>query len=81
MAASGPPGPPRVGVVAGRGTGGAVARNRGKRRLREAVARAPLRPDCDYVVTGSRGALEAAFEDLVARVRRAVEEVNEGWNQ
>jgi ribonuclease P protein component len=72
--AAGGPGSPRVGVVAGRAVGGAVARNRAKRRLREAISRAPIRADRDYVVTGRRVVLEVPFEDLVGWVVRAVQE-------
>jgi ribonuclease P protein component len=72
--APGGPGSPRVGVVAGRVVGGAVARNRAKRRLREAISRAPIRADRDYVVTCRRAVLEVPFEDLVGWVVRAVQE-------
>jgi len=51
-----------------------VARNRAKRRLREALAWAPIRQDRDYVVIGDRAVLEAAFPELVGWVVRAVEE-------
>lgn len=66
-------GPPRVGVVAGRKVGGAVVRNRAKRRLREAVARAELRPGTAYVVVASAEVAEAAFDDLVSWVRRGAQ--------
>jgi ribonuclease P protein component len=65
---------PLVGIVAGRAVGSAVERNRAKRRLREAVARAPLRHDRDYVVIAGRAVLEAPFEDVVSWVARGVEE-------
>jgi ribonuclease P protein component len=70
--APGPPGPPRVAVVAGRVLGSAVQRNRAKRRLREAVARAPIRNGSDYLVIASRAVLEARFDEVVDWVRRAV---------
>jgi ribonuclease P protein component len=73
LTASGVPGAARVAVVAGRRVGGAVERNRTKRRLREAVARARIRTGVDYIIIGSREALEASFEDLLGWVRRAVE--------
>lgn len=65
---------PRVGVVAGRSLGGSVERNRAKRRLREALAVAPLRPGRDYVVVAGREVLEAPFQELVAWVLGAVNE-------
>ena len=66
---------PMVGVLAGKVLGGAVQRNRAKRRLREAVARAPLRDDRDYLVIAGPGVSGAPFEALVAWVTEAVEEL------
>jgi len=74
LTAPGGPASPRVGITAGRSLGGAVQRNRAKRRLRDALARAPLRSDRDYVVIAGRRVLEAPFQDLVAWIVRAVEE-------
>ena len=74
VVAAGGPRSPLVGIVVGRSVGGAVERNRAKRRLREAVARAPLRADRDYVVIAGRAVLGARFEDLVGWVARGVEE-------
>jgi ribonuclease P protein component len=62
-----------VGIVAGKDVGSAVERNRAKRRLREAVARVPVRSGHDYVVIATRAVLEARFEELVAWVSEAVE--------
>ncbi len=70
----GQPGPPRVGFVAGRNVGGAVVRNRAKRRLREAVARTELRDGVDYVVIASADAVEAPFQRLVAWLEEATGE-------
>lgn len=66
-------GPPRVGVVAGRHVGGAVARNRAKRRLREALGKVPLEDGMDYVVIASPQVNEAAFERLVEWLAAALE--------
>lgn len=65
-------GPPRVGIVADKGVGNAVRRNRAKRRLREAVARVPLDDGVSYVVIASAEVLTAPFERLVASVRAAM---------
>jgi len=81
VAAGGGPQTPLVGIVAGRSVGGAVERNRAKRRLREALAQAPLRPDRDYVVVAARAVLDAPFPQVVAWVVQAVEEqVSETWS-
>ena len=77
MVADGAPASPRVGVVAGHSVGSAVERNRAKRRLREAMARAPLRGDRDYLVVAGRAVVEAAFPEVLSWVLRAVEEQGE----
>ena len=75
IVASGYPGPPRVGVVAGaKKVGGAVARNRAKRRLRAALAGVPLRSGYDYVVIASPAVLSAPMGELKRWLRRAVGE-------
>jgi ribonuclease P protein component len=63
----------RVGIVVGRRLGGAVDRNRVKRRMREAVARTPLRRERDYIVIAKPGAATASVEDLVTWVTEAME--------
>ena len=73
MTAPGGAASPLVGMMAGRSVGGAVERNRAKRRLRAALGRVVLRPDGDYVIIAGRAVLEARFEELVAWVVRAVE--------
>ena len=61
----GAPGPPQVAFVAGRKVGNAVARNRAKRRLREATANVRLCDDMAYVVIAQRGVNDAPFDELV----------------
>ena len=74
VVAPGVPGAPRVAFIAGRDVGGAVRRNRVKRRLREAVALAPLAAGHDYVVVGTGPVAELPFLEVVGRVREAVGE-------
>jgi ribonuclease P protein component len=67
------PGGPRIGFTVGRALGGAVDRNRMKRRLREAV-----RSNCmnesvrvDVVINPKKSLLKAEFPELQEQVKRA----------
>ena len=71
--APGDPGPPRVAVTAGKQVGGAVRRNRAKRRMREAVAQAPIRQGREYVLVATPAVVDAPFGELTAWVRAAVD--------
>ena len=64
---------PRVGFTAGRALGGAVVRNRIRRRLREAVRRhlRELRTPADVVFHPRKSVLRADFSQLEAEVTRA----------
>lgn len=77
IVAAGGPASPLVGIAAGHSVGSAVERNRVKRRLREAMARAPLRDDRDYLVVAGRAAADAAFPELMDWVLRAMDEQGE----
>jgi ribonuclease P protein component len=57
----------RLGVVASRTVGNAVARNRAKRRLREVwrINRHRLAGECDVVLVARRRLLTAPWEDVV----------------
>jgi ribonuclease P protein component len=71
------PGGPRIGFTVGRALGGAVERNRMKRRLREAVRmRSPGNDACvDVVINPKKSLLKADFSELVEQTRRAFEVV------
>ena len=68
-------GGPRVGFTVGRVLGGAVERNRMRRRLREAVRRelGSLHAPVDVVINPKKSVLTAEFTDLVNEVSRAFE--------
>jgi ribonuclease P protein component len=70
---------PRVGITVGRVLGGAVQRNRIKRRLREAVRRhlASLAPAVDVVINPKKSALVAEFTVLDDQVARAFQVIGE----
>jgi ribonuclease P protein component len=69
---------PRVGLTVGRVLGGAVERNRIKRRLREAVRHnlAALAIAVDVVINPKKSALTAEFSLLKDEVARAFEVIN-----
>jgi ribonuclease P protein component len=64
----------RIGFNVGRALGGAVQRNRMKRRLREAVrlSHPPLAVNADVVITPKKTVLAAEFEGILNEVRRAL---------
>ena len=70
--ATGTPGPPEVGVVAGRSVGNAVERNRAKRRIREALRTVELQRGVVYVVVASQAVLGVEFDRLGRWIREAV---------
>jgi len=63
----------RVGFTVGRALGGAVQRNRMKRRLREAVRLSRPRPgpNADVVINPKKAVLTVEFEALLNEVRQA----------
>jgi ribonuclease P protein component len=64
----------RVGFTVGKVLGGAVVRNRIKRRLREAVRLRGMIPVAmDVVINPKKSLLTAAFVDLQREIRRAFE--------
>lgn len=70
-------GPPRVGFTVGRVLGGAVVRNRIKRRLREAARRhlAALAAPVDVVINPKKSALTADFAALERDLARVFEKI------
>jgi ribonuclease P protein component len=70
---------PRFGFTVSKQVGGAVERNRIRRRLKAVVRDVQAdhaRPDFDYVVIARRPALEAGFSVLVADLVKALERVH-----
>ena len=70
-----PQGGPRIGLTVGRVLGGAVVRNRIRRRLREAVrvhAAADMAPGNDYVIVGREELASAPFADIAAELSRRI---------
>jgi ribonuclease P protein component len=72
---------PRVGITVGRALGGAVVRNRIKRRMREAVrahlaalCEAPA-PAVDIVINPKKTVLTAEFDALLREVARGFAQV------
>lgn len=75
-----PASPPRFGFTVTKKAGGAVERNRMRRRLREAVRRAaPLEAKFgfDYVIVARREALATGFPRLVTDLARAMRLIGE----
>lgn len=69
----------RFGFTVSKKVGGAVERNRIKRRLRAAVAEVQAqaaRADFDYVLIARRPALDATFDALVTELSKAIGRVN-----
>jgi ribonuclease P protein component len=58
----------RVAVIASRRVGGAVQRNRAKRRLRALIRGLPLRQDVDLVLVARRRCVDAPFAELEAEL-------------
>jgi ribonuclease P protein component len=65
---------PRLGVTATRALGGAVVRNRIKRRLREAfrMHRSALAPQWDIVVNPRRAAIDASFAEIEQALMKVI---------
>jgi ribonuclease P protein component len=69
----------RIGFTVGRALGGAVQRNRMKRRLREAVrlTRPPVGSNADVVINPKKTVLTIDFESVQNEVRRAFAVIHE----
>jgi ribonuclease P protein component len=63
----------RIGFTVSRAHGGAVVRNRMKRRLREAVrlSRPTVGPNADVVINPKKAVLTLEFETVLNEIRRA----------
>jgi ribonuclease P protein component len=73
---------PRVGFTVGKALGGAVQRNRMKRRLREAVRLSGhhAKTAVDVVINPKRSLLKADFADLRREIARAFEVIEKATN-
>lgn len=73
----------RVGFTVGRVLGGAVQRNRMKRRLREAVrlTRPAEAIAADVVINPKKSLLTADFKDVMKEVKRAFEVIQQNFSQ
>ncbi|HEY1656796.1 MAG TPA: ribonuclease P protein component [Candidatus Sulfotelmatobacter sp.] len=73
----------RVGFTVGRVLGGAVQRNRMKRRLREAVrlTRPATAVAADVVINPKKTLLAADFKDVTREVKRAFEVIQQNLSQ
>ena len=71
----------RVGFTVGRGLGGAVERNRMKRRLREAVRMHYPGTDIavDVVINPKKSLLKAEFSELLNQIERAFDIVKKSY--
>ncbi|TAL82185.1 MAG: ribonuclease P protein component [Beijerinckiaceae bacterium] len=70
---------PRFGFTVTKKLGGAVVRNRIRRRLKEALRLAPNLSTCrdyDYVILGRQSALQQEFKALQEELGRAISEVH-----
>ncbi len=70
---------PRLGLTVTKKTGGAVERNRMRRRLRAALRQiAPMaaRPGHDYVIVAREGILGAAFDHLLTDLKSVFRRVH-----
>ncbi len=65
---------PEAGFVAGKKVGNAVARNRAKRRMREAARRVHLSPNTAYVFVATPDVLDVPFDTLVEWFRAATDD-------
>lgn len=70
--------PSRVGLSVGRSVGGAVVRNRVKRRLRAAWSQSSIPPGYEVVVRPTRAVAEVDFQELVNHLELAVTRATAG---
>lgn len=69
---AGPTGPARLGLVASKGAGNAVTRNRIKRRLRHTARSVGLQPGNDYVIIATSQVATIPQSELEGWLKRAI---------
>lgn len=64
----------QYGIVASKKIGGAVRRNKAKRRIREVIRKhlPAIRPGYDLVIVARSGLIEAPYQDVLADFQKAI---------
>lgn len=75
------PGEGRLGIATSKKLGSKPARNRCKRRIREAFKAQPTRPEngLDYVVVAFQASGQAPFQQIADELKRLTAELDQRW--
>ena len=72
---------PLVGIVAGKRVGGAVQRNRAKRRIRAAIRTRTLRNNMSYVITADKRVVTTPYPQLLEHLNRAIDQAHSRFDE